>query len=205
MKKFILFALISLFLTSCASSYVKISPETINYTSSDKKDSVKVEYKYGVLQKKYAKKEYKKGIKVIAIKVTNNSERDITVGQNLNFTKANGEAFYLLEDKDIFKPLRQNVATYLLYLLLTPINFYTYETNQYGQTETTSSTPIGLVVGPGVTAINTITAASANKKFKTEIAEYNLVGKTIKTGETIHGIIGVREQGFYNINIELKD
>lgn len=111
---------------------------------------------------------------------------------------------YLLDDKQIYKPIKQNVATYLLYLLLTPVTLNTYGTNQDGQTENTSSTPIGLAIGPRITALNTITASSANKKFKTEIETYNLSGKTVKAGESITGLIGFKEDSFYNIKIDVQ-
>ena len=47
-------------LTNCASSYKMIEPKFINYASTHKTDNVKLEYKYDLLDKKYAKKELKK-------------------------------------------------------------------------------------------------------------------------------------------------
>lgn len=115
------------------------------------------------------KKRSKKNINIVAMEIINNSENDLIFGNNINITNADRTKINLLDNKQIFKPLKQNVATYFLYLLLTPINFFTTSSDEYRRHETTSSVPIGLVIGPGVTAINTITAASANKKFKKEI------------------------------------
>ena len=125
-------------------------------------------------------------------------------GNNLTITNADGTKINLLENKEIFKPLKQNVASYFLYLLLSPISFSTNSSNEYGRQKTTSSTPIGLVIGPGITAINTITAASANKKFKKEIQTENLKGKTIKKGDTITGIIGIHANNYNNLKINLQ-
>ncbi|GAA4278564.1 hypothetical protein [Aquimarina mytili] len=200
---FLLLSLIIL-MNSCATGYVNINPKNQNYASSDEQNNVKIEYKYNVLKKKYAKKELKKNINVVAIKVTNNSDKDITFGNSMIITNNQGSKINMLENDEIFKPLKQNVATYFLYLLLTPINLFTTKTNEFGQQETTSSIPIGLVIGPGVTAINTITAGSANKKFKEEIKLHNLKGKTIKKGETVAGIIGIRSNNYNNLKISLK-
>ena len=89
-----------------------------------------------------------------------------------------------------------------LYLLLTPMRFEVYETNN-GFTETTSSTPIGLFVGPAIAGGNMIVAGSANKKFKTELEEYNLVNKTIKSGETKYGIIAINSNSSESLKLKL--
>jgi hypothetical protein len=44
-------------LTNCASGYKMIEPKSINYVSTNETDKVKLEYKYDLLDKKYAKKE----------------------------------------------------------------------------------------------------------------------------------------------------
>jgi hypothetical protein len=43
-------------LTNCASGYKMIEPKSINYVSTNETDKVKLEYKYDLLDKKYAKK-----------------------------------------------------------------------------------------------------------------------------------------------------
>ncbi|MFT4667350.1 MAG: hypothetical protein ACI8YQ_000295 [Polaribacter sp.] len=39
-------------------------------------------------------------------------------------------------------------------------------------------------------------AATANDKFKTELDRYDINGKTIKAGKTVHGIIGIHSLGY---------
>ena len=102
----------------------------------------------------------------------------------------------VLENEKVFKTLKQSPASYLWYLLLTPVNFYTYETNSYGMQETTSSTPVGLILGPGIAGGNMIASSSANKKFKTEMLNYNINGALIKKGETKYGLIGIQSEFF---------
>ncbi|WP_308990356.1 hypothetical protein QLS71_002585 [Mariniflexile litorale] len=186
-------------LTNCASGYKMIEPKSINYISTNETDNVKLEYKYDLLDKKYAKKELKKGVKLVAIKITNNSEKDIMFGRDTKLTYANGSEIYVMENEKVFKTLKQSPASYLWYLLLTPMNFYTAENGQQ-----TSSTPIGLIVGPGLAGGNMIAAGSANKKFRTEVLEYNINGTLIKKGETKYGLIGIKSDSFDSLKLKIE-
>lgn len=181
-----------------------IEPKTINYVSKNESNSVTFEYKYDLLEKKYEKKEIKKGVKVVAVKVTNNSNRDLVFGRDFTLTYANGEDIHVLENEKAFTTLKQSAASYLWYLLLTPVNFYTSETNSRGFQENTSSTPVGLVLGPGLAAGNMIAAGSANKKFKRELSDYNIYGTTIKQGETKHGLISVKTNTFDTLKLKME-
>lgn len=186
-------------LTSCASGYKMIEPEKINYVSTNVNDNVKLEYKYDLLDKKYAKKEVKKGVKLVAIKITNDSEKDIMFGRDAKLTYENGTEIYVMENTQVFKTLKQSPASYLWYLLLTPVNLYTTGSNG----EQTSSTPIGLIVGPGLAGGNMIAAGTANKKFKTEMLEYNINGTLIKKGETKYGLIGIKSDSFDSLKLKI--
>ena len=190
-------------LTSCASGYKLIKPESINYISANETDNVKLEYKYDLLDKKYAKKETKKDIKLVAIKITNNSERDLKFGSDIKLTYANDSEVYVMDNEKVFTKLKQQPATHLLYLLLTPVNLYTTKTTGNGVQQTTSSTPIGLILGPGLAGGNMITAASANKKFKTEMLDYNINGTVIKKGETKFGLIGLDANSFDALKLKI--
>lgn len=190
--------------TSCASGYKMIEPETINYISTNESDNVKLEYKYDLLHKKYAKKEEKKGVKLVAIKLTNNSGKDVMFGRDAKLTYENGTEVYVMENEKAFKTLKQSPASYLWYLLLTPVNLYTTDTNSNGFQEETSSTPIGLILGPGLAGGNMIAASSANKKFKEELLEYNVNGTIIKNGETKYGLIGINADSFDALKLKIE-
>ena len=148
--KIILLLLAIVSVTSCASSYKTIKPNDIAYVSSETTGDVKLEYKYELLHKKYEKKETKKGVKLVAVKITNNSNQDLTFGRDLTLEYANGNEIHIMEKDKVFKTLKQHPATHLFYLLLTPLNLYTTKTNEYGIQEETSSFPIGLIIGPAL-------------------------------------------------------
>lgn len=188
-------------LNSCASGYKMIKPTTLNYISNNTSNGVTMEYKYNLLSKKYSKKESKKGIQLVAVKIKNSTEKDLVFGRDIKLSFENGNELYLLENEKTFKALKQSPASYLFYLLLSPINLYTTKTNAYGAAEQTSSTPIGLILGPGLAAGNMIAASDANKKFKTELNNYNINGTIIKKGETAFGLISFPSDNYEAIKV----
>ena len=205
--KFIKLLCVFIFVLSffnCASRYRVIEPNNINYVSKTETKGVTLEYKYDLLDKKYSKKEDKKGIRLVAVKISNNSDGDLVFGRDLNLVYANENEIYVLDKEKTFKTLKQSPATHLFYLLLTPVNFYTTKTSEYGLQETTSSTPVGLILGPGLAAGNLIAASSANKKFKTELANFDIKGSTIKQGEVKYGLVGVNSESYDALKLSLQ-
>lgn len=92
-KRCIYFSLLcfSAFWVSCASSYKPINPSTMLFNNLSADGDVAFSYRYDVLNlirnKKYAKKETKKGIKVVAVSVTNNSGAPIVFGTDVRLYK----------------------------------------------------------------------------------------------------------------------
>ena len=189
--------------SSCASGYKTINPNTLNYISKSTDKGVVLEYKYELLKKKYNKKEISKGIRLIAVKVTNNSDRNLVFGRDIKLVHDNDNNLYIMENETVYSSLKQSPASYLWYLLLTPMNLYTTETRN-GFTTQTGSTPIGLVIGPGLAGGNMIAASTANGKFEQDLLEHNINGVTIKKGETISGLIGVRSDDYNAIKIKVE-
>mgnify|MGYP007014081734 CR=1 FL=1 len=130
--------------------YTMINPPRVNYTSSDVTDNVTLEYKYGVLENKYVKKETQYQIKLLSVKITNNTNKDLTFGQNLKLQYSNGANADIVDNSTAYELLRQSSGSHFLYLLLTPLNFHTTD----AQGRQTSSTPIGLVLGPVLSLLN---------------------------------------------------
>lgn len=194
-------------LTSCAAKYNKIDPEAINYLSKSSEDNIVLEYKYNLLQKKYLKKELENEIKLVAVKITNNNEKDIVLGTDFKFTYENGKEVSLLETDYLFKTLKQSPASYLWYLLLTPAKLFVgTTTTQNGPitiTEPKPVFPIGLILGPGLTLGNMIAAGDANRNFKNDLKEFDIINKLIRKGETVYGIIGIRTNQYDSIKIKM--
>lgn len=187
-------------LSSCAATYKPINPPTLNYNSHDLQDGIGLSYKYDVLRekgnKKYAKKEDKKGIKLIAVKITNNTDSIINIGKDVAFFSGQDQIFPM-EPIAIKESIKQIVPGYLSYLLLTFLQLNIYQGN------TVDSYPIGVVVGPGITMGNMTVAGSANKNMLNELYEYNILSRDIQKGETVYGIIGVRDMGYSPISVKM--
>lgn len=197
-----------MFLNSCASGYKKIDPKTINYGSKSIENNILLEYKYDLLAKKYKKKETKNEIKLIAFKITNNSENDIIFGKDFKLSYENGNEVNLIETQKLFKTVKQSPASYLWYLLLSPVQLYsgttTTSNGSYTETKPANSFPVGLILGPGLAGGNMIAASSANKNFKNELMEFDIIGKTIKKGETVYGLIGLNSNSYDSIKIKMQ-
>ena len=186
-------------LTSCASRYKRINPETVVYNSISTDNGITMEYKYDVLTKKYKKKEGKKKLRVVAIRITNRGETEKVIGQDIRFVYQSGTELSLLDHKIIFKSLKQHPATHLLYMLFTPLNIYVSD----GYNGSTSTIPVGLAIGPGLTLGNVLTSSGANRKFRKELEAKSLIGKIIKPGETVSGVIGIAAEGYDPIQIKV--
>ncbi len=163
--------------TGCASFYRKISPQAISYppptTSLEKVD---LAYRYDVLReagnKKFVKNELKRNIKVVAVKLTNNSDSTINISKDIAFY-CGGSAVSLLSPIDIKTRIQQSWPAYGLYLI-----------------GCVTLAPLDLLVFGGIGAGNMIVAGSANKNLLTELIQYDITNKELKSGESITGIIG---------------
>ncbi len=180
-------------LSGCAASYRPINPTTLNYNSHDMQDGIALSYKYDVLKergnKKYANKESRKGVRVVAVKLTNNTDTTVVIGKDILFYSAQNQLLPL-DPMTIKESIKQIVPGYLPYLIFTLLNVSTsdgYSTHVY---------PVGLALGPGLTIGNMAVAGSANNSMLKELNEYNILNQDIQKGETVYGIIGIRDLGY---------
>ena len=161
-----------------------------------------------MLEKKYKKKETANNIKLIAVKITNSTDKDMLFGRDFKLKYENGNEVNIIETEKLFATIKQSPASYLWYLLLSPLQLYsgtTSTTNGYQtQTKSAISFPIGLIVAPGLAGGNMIAASSANTNFKNELIQFDLNGKTIKKGETVYGLIGLNSNSYDSIKISIQ-
>jgi hypothetical protein len=197
-------------ISSCASTYKSLRPTSSYFGNEEEVNGVKFSYKQGILaetrNKKYAKREVSKAVKVVSVKIVNNSNKNLIIGQNAKFYTGNSE-LRLIEPGTIHQQLKQGVPIYLLYLLLSPIQLTTGSStiNNNGTISSGNTTPIGLIIGPGVTIGNMAVAGSANQNFLRELNEFNLINKTIAPGQTVFGLIGVNDIGYNPVRFVVTD
>jgi hypothetical protein len=202
----LIFLVFGLSCVSCATSYKPIAPLSVNYNNVEEKEGVIFSYRYDVLgekgNKKYAKKEIKKSIKVVAIRINNNGNIPLTVGSNLKIFSGSNEV-KIIEPAIVQKELRQSVPSYLIYLLLTPLNLNITKTDNNGRVES-ESYPIGLGLGPVISISNMLVSGGANKSLLMELNQFNQINKTILPGQSSYGLIGIGDIGFAPLRIEIN-
>jgi len=173
-------------LTSCASYYKPINAPAAPYTYSEQADGLAYSYQYDMLQlngnKKYAKRELKNNIKVVAVKVTNTTDSTLHIGNDFKVMLGNLETTPV-PPTVVAQKLKQGVPIYLLYLLLN-LNFTTTVDGQVSESKF-------IPTGPPIAAYNLIVAANANSRFKQELITQNLLDKTVAPGETVFGLVSL--------------
>ena len=203
-RKLLSLLLVSLLIMTvgCASSYKPINPSNLNLQTEIDKEDLSFSYEYDVLQakgnKKYSKKELRNNLKLVAVKIKNKTNESISVSKDIGFY-VNNQEIRLLDPIKATQNLNQSTLSYLFYLLLTPLKLMKYNSDG-----SVNVTPIGYGIGPGITLLNMITSGSANSAFKKELTTNNIIGKSIPAGETLSGIIVVRDIGYQPISIRLK-
>jgi hypothetical protein len=200
--KFILLIVIGLLFNSCAMIYRPVNPPTLNYKMSESKDGIELSYKYDVLQlkgnKKYAKSEDRAGVRLVAVRIVNNTDSTINIGTDALFYSGIKPVElmtpYLMENT-----IKQSTAAYLPYLLFTFLRL-----NVSSGYYNTVSIPIGYFLGPMLTLGNIITANSANKNLLKELNTYDILNKDIQKGETVYGLIGIEDAEFLPLSIKIN-
>lgn len=199
----------TLLTTGCAGSYTQIRPDRIaTYQSSPVNAPLQLGYQYDALRmhgrnKKYVKKEAKHGYHVVAVQVKNNT------GAEVNFSR---DAVLYYGDRPVVsvapelaaRDMKQGVAIYLLYVLLNfRVGTTTTTSNGYN-TSTTSDNSTFLPTGPFIAAGNMLGAAAANNNFARELAQYDLTNRIIHPGETVYGLLSLRETSVAPLRLELR-
>lgn len=189
-------------LTGCAAVYQPINPQSLSYTSLDLQDGIGFSYKYDVLRergnKRYAKKEFLNRIKLIAVKVTNNSDTVINIGKNAAFYSDQHQVLPI-DPMQVKETIKQIVPSYIPYILLTFVNLYISDGSG------TTRIPIGLALGPIFTVSNLTKAGSSNKILLRELNKFNLLNKDIEKGETVYGIIGIRDNSYGQLSVKMTE
>ena len=189
----------ALILCSCAGSYHPVLVGNLNYESAASGDNVEMHYKYDVLRqsgnKKYAKKEIAKNIRVIAVQFPNMSDRPVNFSEDVEIYSGS-RTIIPLPPELARKELKQIAPLHLLWCLLW-INIS--KCDGYDCSSTL------LPVGPAIGLFNMLKASGANKNLLAELTRYNMLNKTIAPGETLNGLRTIAAESGQPLQIRLKD
>lgn len=199
LQSIILFGAIVLFIGSCAASYKNIKPERLSYGVQNSESEVNFAYQTNVLStsgnRKLAKKESNSYIKVVAVRVTNNTNEPVVFGRDV-ILQSGGVPLSTLTSDQIAGTIKQSSAAYLLYLLLTPMTLQVGDDS--GEINTYN---IGYGVGPGLALLNMGVASGANTSFKSELETYSMMNRQIAPGETVYGLVGLSNFSYGYIDL----
>jgi hypothetical protein len=193
MAKFIkfYFVIVIFLFSGCASFYRNVSPETISYPKVENEQDIDFVYRYDVLReagnKKFVKNELKRNIRIVAVKLTNNTNKAINFSNDITFY-CGGSPILLLTPRLIKTKIQQSWPAYGFYL----IGCLTFD-------------PIDCLVFGGIGVGNMIVAANANKNLLNELIKYDLTNKVIESGESVIGIIGFETLHSDPITIKLYE
>lgn len=201
LRLFFILLVTSTLLSSCASTYKPIAPNTLSFDSNEK-NGVGFGYRYDVLNfrgnRKYAKREPKKMMRLVALKIENHTGGPMKLGENFHLYAGQNQV-YPVDPELVHKELKQGVAIYLLYSLIT-IN--KTECDEYtGECTTKLVFPIGVPITIGNMAV----AGTANQNFRNELMQYTLANKIIDDGETVYALIGIAQSDLHPLKLVMKD
>ncbi|OWP61688.1 hypothetical protein CDA63_18065 [Hymenobacter amundsenii] len=193
-------------LSGCAGSYHAIQPERLTSYQSASASGAPLDfsYRYNALimngaNKKYVKKERKRGYQIVAVQLRNNTVADLNFSRDLELTFAD-RPIQPVSSLQASEDLKQGVAIYLLYVLGIGQVGGTYDPYT-GQTTGGTILPWGPVVAGG----NMLGASAANKNMRNEFARYDLTNKVLHPGETVYGIVALRETGIAPLKINFRN
>lgn len=193
MRKLVLPLLLIVLLSGCASKYNFIRPNLETYTSfTESENGVKVKYRQEVMylnrNRKQVRKEKKHDISVLAVRIENNSDQTLVVGQNARFYAGDSNPVYIFHADESYNLLKQKWGFHLFYLGLTPFS----GTFAIGGFYAAGS--FGILLGPGLALYNSLRANKANKRLKTELARFSIANQEIPPDTVIDGIVVIEGQ-----------
>lgn len=191
--------------SGCAGSYTPIRPDRMaTFQASPTNAPLQFSYQFDALRlhgrnKKYVKKEQKKGYHVVAVQVKNTTSSDVNFSRDAVLYYGDRPVTPVAADMAAHD-MKQGVAIYLLYVLLNPTFYKTTTVNGY----TTSSDGTTIYMGPFIAGGNMLGASLANTNFRRELEQYDLTNRTIHPGETVYGLLCLREAAVAPLRLELR-
>jgi hypothetical protein len=162
-------------------------------------DGLEVNYKYGILRemgnKKYAKKESRRNIRVVALEVTNLTDAPINFKDDVEIFSGDRQIL-LMEPEQIKHGIRQVAPLYLLWSL-----FWLTITKCENNDCSVIPLPVGVVIG----LTNMSMASGANRNLLYDLKRFDLQKKTIEPGETVFGLIGIEANSNEALEIRFKE
>jgi hypothetical protein len=177
---------------SCASTYKPVNLPSYAYDRSYLiKDSLQVSYQYNIQQlsgnRRYTRKEKKRNMNSVGVKITNVSSSPITLTRNSFQVYSKSGVKNIHSPLEYSKKVKQRVGMHLLHSLWGPWAM-SWEEDGNGETDFNFIyIPVGAIVGIG----NSVRARNANKENRKTQEQNEIWNKRIDAGQTLYGLIAI--------------
>lgn len=193
-------------ITGCASSYKKINipMEMTKKGITPTDDEISIQFITTSLidsnNERYFKYCNKNQVNLLAVRIKNNSDKPIYIGNNLKVYN-NGNEVNIQTPESYLQLIKQPKLGYIFYSLIW-LNVSHTETDSYGHQEMkVSSYPVGVLF----TLFNIILASVADSDFKNDVLNNYLINKTIEPNTEKYGFLLFQAPIGGSIKIELQE
>lgn len=203
-KSFITIAILILLVSSCARPYRKINMSAVPFNEFRSDQNISYSIRQGVLYNMrnffFARREMKKNLSLVALKIVNNSDTAININ-DLKFTCGALLPIQQMEVKDYFNAVKQKPALYWLYSLgavvypkpavyRDPVTDIQYpKPNNPKKFIKNGKQFIPIPIGLPIAAANYAIAYRSNKKMLLDFQLLNLTNRIVQPHDTIQGIL----------------
>jgi hypothetical protein len=203
-KSFITIAILILLVSSCARPYRKINMSAVPFNEFRSDQNISYSIRQGVLYNMrnffFARREMKKNLSLVALKIVNNSDTAININ-DLKFTCGALLPIQQMEVKDYFNAVKQKPALYWLYSLgavvypkpavyRDPVTDIQYpKPNNSKKFIKNGKQFIPIPIGLPIAAANYAIAYRSNKKMLLDFQLLNLTNRIVQPHDTIQGIL----------------
>ncbi len=197
---YLIFPFLLLSLSSCVSSYHRITSQSITLEESRRFGEVKYRYSAHLIDhinhNIYQLHARNKNIRLYAVEIENIGIEPIHLGRT-HFFRVNGQPVIPLETDILHGKLKKNYSSFFPALLISPLMgiFFLGEDNMGQEGSEDASYAWAFLIGPTSLLISTLAHLGDDISLKEDLKTYNLAEKRIETGQKIWGIIGVEFEG----------
>lgn len=207
--KTLLITALAILLTGCATSYKPVDREALPYKTSSLSPEIDFAFSRSTLRNspnpRYVRKAIATRTDIVAVKLRNRTDHPLSVQDDLTFFSGS-TIVQPAQASTAIRDVRQSPGMYFLYFLMAPANIYgsSSSCDYDGCRDDFFFLPVGLVIGPVLTAINAAVASSANGNFRKDIQSQDLWDKTLAPGDSASGYLVFPNSNMKTLTAKLK-
>jgi hypothetical protein len=139
------------------------------------------------------RKETKKGVQLIAVRIDNNSNHYIQLNESrFSVSTSSGRSIAILSPEQYFKATRQQPETFIFFYSIAGIGYFEEETTSYPSGNTTTRGRITYSpLPPAIGILNAIVAGSANSRERANLENNQIFERPIPPNTSLYGLLAI--------------